>query len=304
MTVTPLVMSRGLTPSLPTQRYFPSGWGAIREDGTPFPGEEHPAMVALRTGQTVTNRVMGVFNPRTNRYRWLLVSATPQFRSGERTPYQAFASFSDITELKRVEEELRQSERRTGSIVDAIPVGMHMYRLEQDGRLIFVGANPAADRILGVDHRMFFGKTLEEAFPSIKDTEVPQRYRDVARSGKAWQTVNIEYQDERVKGAFEVHAFQSAPNSVVAAFAYLLSGGEYDLDDAVPFALQKGTCTKGPLEIGEDCWLGAGAKVLDGASLGNRCVIGAGAVVNKPVPANSIAVGVPAHVVKTRKAAE
>ena len=93
-------------------------------------------------------------------------------------------------------------------------------------------------------------------------------------------------------------------DSVVAAFVYLLSGGEYDLDDAVPFALQKGTCTKGPLEIGAGCWLGAGAKVLDGASLGDRCVIGAGAVVNKPVSANSIAVGVPARVVKTRKAAE
>lgn len=93
-------------------------------------------------------------------------------------------------------------------------------------------------------------------------------------------------------------------NSVVAAYAYLLSGGEYDLDDPTPFALQKGTCTKGPLEIGEDCWLGAGAKVLDGASLGDRVVLGAGAVANQPIPANSIAVGVPARVVKTRKTAE
>lgn len=91
------------------------------------------------------------------------------------------------------------------------------------------------------------------------------------------------------------------PNSVVASFVYLLSGGEYDLDDPTPLALQKGTCTKGPLEIGEDCWLGAGVKVLDGASIGDHCAIGAGGVVNKPVPANSIAVGVPARVVKTRK---
>ncbi len=93
-------------------------------------------------------------------------------------------------------------------------------------------------------------------------------------------------------------------NSVVAAFAYLLSGGEYDLDDPTPLALQKGTCTKGPLEIGEDCWIGAGAKVLDGASLGDHVALGAGAVANKPIPAHSIAVGVPARVVKTRKTAE
>ena len=91
-------------------------------------------------------------------------------------------------------------------------------------------------------------------------------------------------------------------NSVVAGYVYLLSGGEYDLDDPTPLALQKGTCTKGPLEIGEDCWLGAGAKVLDGASIGDRSAIGAGAVVNKPIPANSIAVGVPARVVKVRRA--
>ena len=93
-------------------------------------------------------------------------------------------------------------------------------------------------------------------------------------------------------------------NSVVAAFVYVLSGGEYDLDDPTPLALQKGTCTKGPLEIGEDVWLGAGVKVLDGACIGNHCAIGAGGVVNKPVPANSIAVGVPARVVKTRTVAE
>jgi len=93
-------------------------------------------------------------------------------------------------------------------------------------------------------------------------------------------------------------------NSVVAAFAYLLSGGEYDLDDPTPLALQKGTCTKGPLEIGEDCWIGAGAKVLDGACLGDRVVLGAGAVATRPLPANSIAVGVPARVARTRKTAE
>ena len=92
-------------------------------------------------------------------------------------------------------------------------------------------------------------------------------------------------------------------DSVVAAFAYLLSGGEYDLGDPTPFALQKGTCTKGPLEVGEGCWIGAGAKVLDGASLGDRCVLGAGAVATKPLPADTVAAGVPARIIKTRKVA-
>lgn len=52
--------------------------------------------------------------------------------------------------------------------------------------------------------------------------------------------------------------------------------------------------------IGEDVWIGAGVRVLDGIKIGNRSVIGAGAVVTKNIPDASVAVGVPAKVVKRR----
>jgi acetyltransferase-like isoleucine patch superfamily enzyme len=55
----------------------------------------------------------------------------------------------------------------------------------------------------------------------------------------------------------------------------------------------------GPLEIGAGCWLGAKVVVLDGASIAEGSVVGAGAVVNRPLPARSLALGVPARVVKT-----
>ena len=93
-------------------------------------------------------------------------------------------------------------------------------------------------------------------------------------------------------------------DTVVGAFSYFLSGGEYDYTDTTKkFSEQSGTQTRGELVIGANCWISAGVKVLDAASIGDHCVIGAGAVVNKPVPADSIAVGVPARVVKSRKAA-
>jgi acetyltransferase-like isoleucine patch superfamily enzyme len=88
--------------------------------------------------------------------------------------------------------------------------------------------------------------------------------------------------------------------TVIGAFTYILSGGEYDYTNRdLTFAEQSGMETKGPLTIGPNCWLSAGVTVLDAACIGEHCVIGAGAVVTKPVPANSIAVGVPAKVIKS-----
>jgi len=48
-----------------------------------------------------------------------------------------------------------------------------------------------------------------------------------------------------------------------------------------------------PIEIGDDCWIGANAVILPGVKLGDRCIVGAGAVVTKSFPAGSCIVGVP-----------
>lgn len=62
---------------------------------------------------------------------------------------------------------------------------------------------------------------------------------------------------------------------------------------------EQGVTNKGII-IGNDCWIGAGAVFLDGVVVGDGCVIGANSVVNKNIPANSIAVGNPAKIVKMR----
>lgn len=54
-----------------------------------------------------------------------------------------------------------------------------------------------------------------------------------------------------------------------------------------------------PIEIGDNVWLGSGAIVLPGVTIGENTVVGAGAVVTRDLPANVVAVGNPARVVRT-----
>ena len=89
------------------------------------------------------------------------------------------------------------------------------------------------------------------------------------------------------------------PGTVIGAYSYLLSGGEYDYRDPTPFAEQSGMKTRGPLAVGANCWLGTRVTVLDAASIGEHCVVGAGAVVNKPIAAHHLAAGVPAKAIKS-----
>jgi len=86
-------------------------WRAIREDGTTLAVDDHPDKVAMRTGKPVENFIMGVNVPEEDRYRWISVSAVPQFREGENRPYRVFVTFTDITEIRTTQEALRDNQR-------------------------------------------------------------------------------------------------------------------------------------------------------------------------------------------------
>lgn len=124
----------------------------------------------------------------------------------------------ELAVRKQTEEALRQSEQRFRSIVNSTPMGIHLYRLDDDDRLIFCGANPAADAILGIDHQALIGQTLEETFPSLRDTDIPQRYRQICSEGRSWKSGLVDYQSLQINGSFEIHAFQTDPNMMAIMF--------------------------------------------------------------------------------------
>ncbi len=140
-----------------------------------------------------------------------------QDKKGKLIGYQS--SVNDITEQKQAVKKLQASEELYKKMVENSPLGMHFYRLQSDGKLVFVRANPAADKLLGIDNSMFKGKTIEEAFPPLIQTEIPQKYIEVAKNGITFSTKQLMYEDEKISGVFEVYAFQTAPGNMVSVFS-------------------------------------------------------------------------------------
>ena len=87
---------------------------------------------------------------------------------------------------------------------------------------------------------------------------------------------------------------------LLAAGVHIPSGGAiHGTDDVdVPIREQPGVRTL--VRIGEGTWIGSAAVVM--ADVGRHCVIGAGSVVTKPIPDYSVAAGVPARVIRLRRA--
>jgi len=91
-------------------------WRATHEDGSDFPGQTHPGMVALQTGREVRGVVMGVYNPRTESHVWISINAVPKTEQGDDKPCQVYTTFDDITDRKRAEERLVDYQRRLRSL--------------------------------------------------------------------------------------------------------------------------------------------------------------------------------------------
>ncbi len=66
----------------------------------------------------------------------------------------------------------------------------------------------------------------------------------------------------------------------------------------LPELRARGLQYNAPIRIGRNCWIGAGALVMPGVTIGDNTVVGAGSVVTKDLPANVVAVGNPCHVLR------
>jgi len=135
------------------QTSMDAGQLALHEDGSPFPGEDHPAPVALATARPVRNVVVGFRRPARQDVAWLMVSAEPQLRP-DGSVARVVGTLIDITPHRQATEKLRESEARYRQLVETA----HdiIYRTDADGYFTYV--NPVASRVLGYAPEELAGK--------------------------------------------------------------------------------------------------------------------------------------------------
>lgn len=104
-------------------------WGAICEDGSPFPGELHPAMVTLRTGQALSNIVMGVHKP-DGSLTWISINSRALLTDSGSVS-GVVSTFADITERKLATERAEQLQRIVSDTHLEAGIGVFEWSLRQ-----------------------------------------------------------------------------------------------------------------------------------------------------------------------------
>jgi acetyltransferase-like isoleucine patch superfamily enzyme len=106
--------------------------------------------------------------------------------------------------------------------------------------------------------------------------------------------VNIGFHSEIFSGS----SVTVGRHGLFAAQTYLIGGG-HEFEATERAVLEQPRTSKG-ITLGDNVWLGAGAKVLDGVTIGGDVVVGAGAVVTEDLPDGVVAAGLPARILRRR----
>lgn len=131
---------------------------------------------------------------------------------------------------------------------------------------------------------------LTGAAPDPTFMLIPPVYSDCGRNIRVGRNVFVN----QGCSLFDLGGIVIEDDVMIGPNVSLITGG-HPLDPA----LRRRQITTAPIRIGRNVWLGAGASVLAGVTVGEDAVVAAGAMVTRDVPAGTLVAGVPARVVRS-----
>ena len=128
---------------------------------------------------------------------------------------QEIEQSKNISGKKLAEKALVAGEDRFRRAVESSPIGKQLYQLNENGVLILLKANTSADKILGLDHSSMVGKIIQQAFPRLAKTDIPDRFRRIAKGELDMQRFEIKDPSDQIDQYLEVTAFRIAETTIV-----------------------------------------------------------------------------------------
>jgi PAS domain S-box-containing protein len=135
-------------------------WRAVREDGSPFAGEQHPALLSLRTGEPQRGVVMGVHKPN-GALTWITINSE-LVRGPDGNVRGVVCSFTDVTHRMAQEAALRESEERFRMIIANVQ-DYAIFMLDVEGRV--ATWNTGAERNEGYTAAEIIGRHVSIFYP-------------------------------------------------------------------------------------------------------------------------------------------
>ncbi len=196
-------------------------WKTIREDGSDLPVEEHPSMIALRTGKPFGPYTLGIFHAQNKEHVWISVAAMPLFREGEETPYQVYIIMEDITAQRKAQRGYQLLFRQ---MVDAF--ALHEIITDEEGRpkdYRFLAVNPAFEKMTGLCAESLIGKTVLDILPETESYWI-DIYGRVVSTG---EPITFQNYSASLNKYFSVTAYLTEPKQFACTFSDITNQIQY-----------------------------------------------------------------------------
>lgn len=158
------------------------------------------------------------FKHKDGSYRWMNDEMT-LVRDAEGNPLEIVGYWSDITERKQAEKELKESELRYRELFDNMSSGVAVYEAKDDGNdFVFKDFNKAGEKIDNIKKEDVIGKSVLEVFPGVKAFGLFDVFQRVLKTGKAEQHPTSLYTDNRVTSWRENYVYKLPTGEIVTVY--------------------------------------------------------------------------------------
>jgi len=131
---------------------------------------------------------------------------------------EIFFVFDNITFQKNAEAKAKDLAQSLQNMLDASPLGVLVYRLDENDDLILISTNQSAVNILHIDVYALISKKIQDIFPSLIKDNIIGKFKNVLNTNTPLLSQSLNYEDIHFKGVYEFSVMKLSNNTIASFF--------------------------------------------------------------------------------------